>query len=62
MHFGLFLKDLERGYTREGYYPSEVLAMEAGAVYGLEYNLGWVIHLGYPPELGITFQAEYQLP
>lgn len=47
---------------REGYYPSEVLAMEAGAVYGLEYNLGWVIHLGYPPELGVTFQAEYQLP
>ena len=60
MHFGLFLKDMEREYVREDYYPSAVLTIKVGVVQECEYNLGWGMNLGHPHRT--AGQAKYLLP
>lgn len=60
MHFGLLLKNMERGYVREDHYRSAILTMKVGVIQECEYNLGWRTMLGQPHRTGGTSKGSYR--
>lgn len=60
MHFGLLLKNMERGYMREDHYRSVILTMNVGVIQECEYNLGWGAKLGQPHRTGADKQRILQ--